>query len=280
MTVPIFTHDRQMTRYPFGRKTEHRRRFDQHSVDYFKRVEALGTSISVDERTNISAFIRGLKALGGWESLVDAWTLRSTQNVGTGSTCVGLKGNNGTLMNGITWGVNGMGTVNTGEVRTAPLLNPIDSTVWSLFACYNNALAANTVAFSVDDAVATSFFAFQGNWFQSAKAGFALANTFGPWVSTGLFSAPVYAAGGFKTNQFLLTPGGAAAVGRWNGNVSFAETIGDSTFPLINSPGLRVRMAGADASGHVGTFYAIWKSAVPNLHSLFRDTIGKGLSLP
>lgn len=275
-----FTHDPLRARFPFGRKTQLRRRYDWDAQMYFNRVQAAGTELSVEERSNISAFIRGLKALGGWESLVDAWTLRSTQNVGTGSTCLGLKGVNGTLLNGITWGVNGMGTVNTGEVRTAPLINPTDSTVWSLFACYNNALAANTVAFSVDDTVATSFFALQGNWFQSAKAGFALANSFGPWVSTGLFSAPVYAAGGFKTNQFLLTPGGVPAVGRWNGNVSFAETLGDSTFPLINSPGLRVRMACADASGHVGTFFAIWKSAVPNLHTLFRDTIGKGLNLP
>ena len=274
-----FTHDRQMTRYPFGRKTEHRRRFDQHAVDYFKRVEALGTSISVDERTNISSFIRGLKAVGAWESLVDFWCLRSTQNVGTGTVCVGLKGNNATLLNGITWGVNGMGTINTGEVRSGALVNPTDSTAWTFFAVYDGQASANIMAFSIDDAISVNFISHLSNWFGSNKVGFAINDTFGPWVSSAIFSTPAWAAGGFQSNQFNVKVG-SAAVGRWQGNVSFAEIIGDPSSPLINAPGLMVRMSTGTATGLTGSCFGVWKGSMPNLHALVRETIGKGLSLP
>src|SRR5712675_2386670 len=98
-----FTSDPLRSRYPFGRKTQLRRRYDWDAQMYFNRVQASGTELSVEERSNISAFIRGLKALGAWDSLIDGWTLRSSQNVGTGSTVPGLKSLTGTLVNGPTW---------------------------------------------------------------------------------------------------------------------------------------------------------------------------------
>jgi hypothetical protein len=66
------------------------------------------------DRAALSAFVRGVKDLGLWESMV-CWPLRSTQNAGTGTTAYSLGGLgtfNGTLVNGPTWGVNGATFIN------------------------------------------------------------------------------------------------------------------------------------------------------------------------
>jgi hypothetical protein len=58
----------------------------------------------------ISDFAKGVKRLGLWNNMV-CWPLRSTQNAGTGTTAYSLGGLgtfNGTLVNGPTWGADGV----------------------------------------------------------------------------------------------------------------------------------------------------------------------------
>jgi hypothetical protein len=58
----------------------------------------------------INRFVIGMKTLGLYNSMV-CWPLRSTQNAGTGSTAYSLGGlgtYNGTLVNGPTWGTDGV----------------------------------------------------------------------------------------------------------------------------------------------------------------------------
>ena len=62
------------------------------------------------DRAAINYFVRGVKRLGLWSSMV-CWPLRSSQNAGTGSTAYSLGGlgtYNGTLVNGPTWGADGI----------------------------------------------------------------------------------------------------------------------------------------------------------------------------
>lgn len=62
------------------------------------------------DRKAVSDFVRGVKALGLWSSMV-CWPLRSSQNAGTGTTAYSLGGlgtYNGTLVNGPTWGADGV----------------------------------------------------------------------------------------------------------------------------------------------------------------------------
>jgi len=80
-----------------------------------------GTSLDIDallfcERSGardvgrISEFVRGIKKLGLWNSMV-CWPLRSSQNYGSGDTVFSLGGLgtfNGTRVNGPTWGSDGM----------------------------------------------------------------------------------------------------------------------------------------------------------------------------
>ena len=61
------------------------------------------------DRQNINLFFRGLKQLGIYSSLVDAWLLPSSQNKGSGSTAYGMKlAYPMTLFNGPTWGSTGL----------------------------------------------------------------------------------------------------------------------------------------------------------------------------
>jgi hypothetical protein len=63
-----------------------------------------------DSRRLISDFVRGIKSLGLWNSMV-CWPLRASQNAGGGTTAFSLGGLgqfNGTLVNAPTWGANGM----------------------------------------------------------------------------------------------------------------------------------------------------------------------------
>jgi hypothetical protein len=77
-----------------------------YDPDALAYVQASGAT-DID---NINAFVVGVKALGLWNSMV-CWPLRSSQNAGTGSIVYSLGGlgtYNGTLVNGPTWGADGI----------------------------------------------------------------------------------------------------------------------------------------------------------------------------
>jgi hypothetical protein len=77
--------------------------YDEDAVAF---AEASGAT----DIANLSAFVTGVKDLGLWDSMV-CWPLRSSQNAGTGTTAYSLGGlgtYNGTLVNGPTWGVDGV----------------------------------------------------------------------------------------------------------------------------------------------------------------------------
>jgi hypothetical protein len=81
-----------------------RRGIDPDAADFCSRSGA-------SDRAALSAFVRGVKDLGLWESMV-CWPLRSSQNIGNLSTTAyslgGLGTFDGELVNGPTWGVDGI----------------------------------------------------------------------------------------------------------------------------------------------------------------------------
>jgi hypothetical protein len=86
-----------------------------YDPDALAYVQASGAT----DIQNINAFVVGIKALGLWNSMV-CWPLRSIQNAGTGSTAYSLGGlgtYNGTLVNGPTWGADGVTTTNLANSR-------------------------------------------------------------------------------------------------------------------------------------------------------------------
>jgi hypothetical protein len=82
--------------------------FDADAAAYFNRAGVTDATA----KTQINAFVKGVKDLGLWSSMV-SWPLRSTQNAGTGTTAYSLGGLgtfNGTL-SGVslpTWSTSGI----------------------------------------------------------------------------------------------------------------------------------------------------------------------------
>jgi hypothetical protein len=73
-------------------------------------AKAFLNTTGATDRAAINFFVKGIKRLGLWDDMV-CWPLRSAQNAGTGSTAYSLGGlgaYNGTLVNGPTWGADGV----------------------------------------------------------------------------------------------------------------------------------------------------------------------------
>ena len=84
--------------------------FPSLTASFDSDARAFVNTSGATERAAINHFVKGVKRLGLWSSMV-CWPLRSTQNAGTGSTAYSLGGMgtyNGTLVNGPTWGADGI----------------------------------------------------------------------------------------------------------------------------------------------------------------------------
>jgi len=107
-----------------------------YDPDALAYVQASGAT-DID---NINTFVVGIKALGLWNNMV-CWPLRSSQNAGTGSTAYSLGGlgaYNGTLVNGPTWGADGVTFASASSQRiNAPLASPSPITDKSIVAIFN-----------------------------------------------------------------------------------------------------------------------------------------------
>jgi len=82
-----------------------KRPIDDDTLSYIARAGVTNH----EEINSLNSFVRGIKNLGLWSSMV-SWPLRSTQNAGTGTigySLGGLQTANATLVNGSTWTANG-----------------------------------------------------------------------------------------------------------------------------------------------------------------------------
>jgi hypothetical protein len=84
---------------------------DRDTIAFAQRVRVgSGTTILPNNLIQLNKFVVGIKRMGIWNQMV-CWPMRSTQNAGRGSTVYSLGGLgtfNGTMVNGPTWGSNGM----------------------------------------------------------------------------------------------------------------------------------------------------------------------------
>jgi len=242
-----------------------RRGIDSDAADFCSRSGA-------SDRAAVSAFVRGVKDLGLWESMV-CWPLRSEQNAGTGTTAYSLGGLgtfNGTLVNGPAWGTDGL-TVDATNERITTAFNYATSLV-SLFAVIKPDSSASAAArFVSNDQPATSngiaFDAFTADQYRLlsfvvASVGTRAANTrtfFGLgagtsntfWVQDGTRNATADANYNASTNT--LCPIGATATDTALGQYSFTMAI-DGV---------------ATTSSMLSAFYTLYES-----------TLGTGLGLP
>jgi hypothetical protein len=225
-------------------------------------------------RKQIRDFSAGVNDLGLWNSMV-CWPLRSSQNYGSGTTAFSLGGlgtYNGLLVGGPTWAVDGSGvtfTIGVAQgISTGLTGNHANQTVMAF---------ANLAEISTNNyrLIAPQNGGYDGDLMLTTSAGIA------EW-RFGLSFAPVLAGqattgwstfAGAKTGfTFTGTINAASASTTVETNTSVAIGIGgsnrsDTTFPGTIAAALYV-------SSHIAA------SAVQNLRTLYKSTLGTGLSLP
>jgi hypothetical protein len=250
-------------------------------------LQYCATSGAID-RLAISAFVRGVKQLGLWNSMV-CWPLRSTQNAGTGTTAYSLGGLgtfNGTLTNGPTWGADGVNFAdNTTQIITTTLSPAISSDLCAFAAMQCNAggITLNVVASFREDVTFERRATFASGW---------TGDTFRtiPFVASGTFQEPSLAGftdGSYHSALYKLQVTSSpktASVAIDGGNDtttqdSSATLAGPDAKFCMGNEGFSATRAVSGNLPFVSFFNVVAINNVA-LHNLYRATLGTGLGLP
>jgi hypothetical protein len=257
-----------------------RRGIDPDAADFCSRSGA-------SDRAAVSAFVRGVKDLGLWESMV-CWPLRSTQNTGTGTTAYSLGGLgtfNGSLINGPTWGSSGISFTATNRNIQLPDEPSLYNARSGMVAMQTTDTGLNRQLIEFQNGIdATGWyflFRFQGIP-EPSSAGFRLAMTRNGTSSGNDNAGRTINLVDFQTGAFTMNDS-ADNVFR-NGSL---EAGGARTgLSAINPAGARaIRLLFGNSTAMTGAFAmtstATWtNSQVTALHNLYKQTLGTGLGLP
>jgi hypothetical protein len=242
-------------------------------------------------RSQINEFVRGAKGLGLWDSMV-CWPLRSTQNAGTGTTAFSLGGLgtfNGTLVNGPTWGADGI----TGNGTSAYILTEFSTNaIGSL-----TAMSLVTVGFSMATSGASQ--AVMGQFGAGGSDSYDVFThqvDVGRRVSigdsnetlvqtTGILADAMIVAARIDTSLTLNVNGGQVA----SRTMTTTPVKNARKMPLFatnsafGQPTQADRFVGFAASRH--PFFAVFGAGLTSsnssaLYSLYKTTLGTGLGLP
>jgi hypothetical protein len=230
------------------------------------------------DRAAVSAFVRGVKDLGLWESMV-CWPLRSEQNAGTGTTAYSLGGLgtfDGTLVDGPTWGSDGVENTASNSIS---FNNPFASTRAFVH------VFAKTDTSDTDGASLASYSAGPERGYECL---FVNSNT--PQIR--------FYAGDFQNNARTTS------INCNDGNQHFVSGITDGSsaqwfvdgsagaFSALTHTPLAASTASLRAGGRSNgsvsvacrsAFVAVFTShttQMPQLYTLYRQTLGTGLGLP
>jgi hypothetical protein len=251
---------------------------DKDAADYCRRSGA-------QDKRAINAFVRGVKFLGLWESMV-CWPLRSEQNTGTGTTAYSLGGLgtfDGTLVDGPTWGVEGITKANANEIINVTGTNATLRGAQSVFCCYkSNVTSDNQRTFNCQDGSAA------GNYWQtnvntdssknasvsttrnSINVNTTVVDTTGRETLFNYFGAALAST----SSQFIL-----------NGAVA-AEQTGLAARNPTGTPNVDMlgTFGAANARGTLSFAIALTPTIssgdMSALYTLYRATLGTGLGLP
>jgi hypothetical protein len=224
----------------------------------------------------LDAFVKGVKNLGLWESMV-AWPLRSSQNAGTGTTAYSLGGLgtfNGTLVNGPTWGADGVefsNATSTHIVATIPQALPA---TW--MTAVNFASQVFRSIYSHDNG--TAFFQGSANiapessgntWYFQAVNNLAQATQ----------ATRSEVLGSMEWASFSVRANPDTSLVRLNSSTTTMTVTG--TIPTLQRLFLGRRSDGLYANMTMPFFGLIsGYQDTDAIRSLYKTTIGAGLSLP
>jgi hypothetical protein len=261
--------------------------WDLDAISYFTRVTAANGGvdpISTSDKQNINSFIVGLKADNQWNNVNDVWLLRSTQNVGTGTTAIALKSNahNGTLIGGPTWGNAGISSTGVG---TPPPYIQLAGTTLSNYSQRTIMISFNRIAATADEAYCQTVNYSQ--YYVGSGAGFKVDQDI-TWGQYGTYAS----VGQGTTNgvQTVLTTwyNAGALASYKNGANRISNSIPSST--LTDADTIRLMAMQGGSIGNRGlngamSFVMDLSASLSDadaalIYSLYKNTVGQGLGLP
>lgn len=232
--------------------------FDPDALAYFTTAGITDNTA----KTQINDFVKGIKSLGLWNSMV-SWPLRSSQNIGTGTTAYSLGGlgvYNGTLNNNPTWATDGVNmetstqNISTGLSLTQPF------TIFAVFKTFASNGAGTTQRFYGPN--------LQGSLTKSAGSG---------------LSAVVNASAGLTGTIFTSNPSTFYGTQiEYNAVNSTASVNGASkqTFSLGTANNSGLVIGDSVTRGAITSFVAaINTSSASLLYETYKSTLGQGLGL-
>jgi hypothetical protein len=276
---------------------------DNDTKKYIKRLNYNGIKTPSDI-TSVDQFIRGLKDLGIYGNMIEAWFFRKNHNAGSGNIVYAFRDSfhNGTINNISTAVWNDRGLICTANATTA-LSNYINGNLRS------NSLATTSM-FSVFTSTVAGMenftsgypyvFSLSTNQYNSGSGGSSLSNTsigsngtswgasFGNNNNTSNISGNTI----FKMVKGSLTPSSVLAESR-NASATLTSSTTTNTIGLLRYDRFlfcgrwnnTIESAnGSFGVGFQGTqifhcFFDIDVNFV-SFESLFKNTIGKGIALP
>ena len=222
-------------------------------------------------RAQLNEFVRGVKALGLWSSMV-CWPLRSTQNAGTGTTAFSLGGLgtfNGTLVNGPTWGADGITNSATGVITNG--YADLGGAQAHIFVGNSTTASANRAFGTTLSDANTRGIRWRDDqqfWgdgaFRTAVVNLTNAGVFK--MAGALFNQPQTAFIYLNTTQNTMLATGAVL-------------SGNTTLRILNTEGVNQTYSGTAAFyGLIAT--SLSASQYLSLNNLYKQTLGTGLGLP
>lgn len=250
-----------------------KRPIDDDTLSYIARA-----GVTNHEAINsLNSFVRGIKDLGLFLNMA-CWPLRSAQNAGTGTTAYSLGGlgtYDGTLVNGPTWGADGVlfdRTLAT-HISAARPIGTLASSAYSIFSVHVNFVEDSqyrALWIGRDASNDRMFFRTTGDAFSASNSGVTAPSTVNGTHSTVL----VAQAGDTPKSVLSYKDGVVATTGSGN-------ATGTNTIYLIGGDGtLSTRSFGFAISFNGAFNLALSAGQVAQIHNLYKNTLGQGLGLP
>ena len=260
--------------------------YDADASTYFTTAGVTNTA----GRQQISRFVTSIKDLGLYNNMV-CWPLRSSQNAGTGTTAYSLGGlgtYNGTLVNGPTWGADGVTFNNASAqyISTSCAYNPatlstgflsvINQTETPNFAnlreiCGNRSAVAATVLFKNTNGTQDITLFDTAGGHNAAQATARISYVAGRQFAGGFVDS--------ATRQFFNQLNAATATAT---SVGGTITSGSANFQIARGGVYGTARTFTGEISFVGLLRqgTITAANIEACRTLYKTTLGQGLGLP
>jgi len=233
----------------------------------------------------LSAFVKGVKELGLWNSMV-CWPLRSSQNAGTGTTAYSLGGLgafHGTLTNGPVWNSNGIYTDGVNDSVEASIPESAEWTALAVMKRENDSDSEPKYYWGLADSQQATALGGTTYYLKDTGLGVLMFNGSAAWSP---LRQAVNSTANFGFQSVAYEEGGPSSTSSLNG--TFANSSSAPNMSAVRQDKLVLGKRRLDDAGHseaTHAFYAYTSTKLDNLtveevRTLYKSTLGTGLGLP